>query len=516
MRAALCLVFVACATAAPKPEPAPAAPAKPPPTEADLLRPKVAALEQKAAAVEAIRDDALWSFWLGGAPSTADLWPPELLDDAALKDLRRARELKAYDPITLDRLEALIAGERVGRAMRETEATIANLEASSRFPFEKGDVALRDLGSLLANEKNAARRQALWAASLPAVKQLDAALAKRDEAQREALAAVQLGPESFAALLRGADLTALATFADRFLLATEERWRARLAALKVQSRADLPAVLKPSGTLDAAFPKARIAERGTALLASLGLYGLPQLTLDLTDSPRKQPLPLTVSGVRLSFKPRGGWKDQQSLFAELGRALTLRHAPHARRRTVETSAALFGSLAWNRAWLEEQNIAATEPLALGPDIQLLALRRAAGALIADLDRAYALPDDPARIRPDAEALQAGAVTLRAATSAFALARHLETECGPRWWSSLKASEILKAFWQTGELPEPVRAPGESGEALLSALGSQVWEKHNERNPLAACRIIVHHATNCQTRREPGAGTGRQVHHRCRR
>src|SRR6185295_16616648 len=106
---------------------------------------------------------------------------------------------------------------------------------------------------------------------------------------------------------------------------------------------------KASLALDAVFPKGRVAERGTAVLASLGFYGMPQLTLDLTDTARKQPLPLTLSGVRMSFKPRGGWKDQQALLAELGRALALRHG--ASRRGIETTAALFASLAFNRAWL---------------------------------------------------------------------------------------------------------------------------------------------------------------------
>jgi len=468
MRAVIAMLLAACATAAPERAPAAAAPPSPSqPTERELVAEKLASLQALAAKVEAARDDALWAFWLGGSPSTEELWPPALLEDAALATVRRARELQVGDATEL---EIAIAGERVGRAMREVEGTVANLEASLRFPFEGRDVAFRDLGSLLANEKSAARRQSLWAASLTAVKQLDAALAKRDEVQTQALAAVGHTPESFAALLRG-DVATAVKWADGFLFATDARWKARLAALKAQSRADLPALLKPSAALDAAFPKARIAERGTGLLAALGLYGLPQLTLDLTDTPRKQPLPLTVSGVRLSFKPRGGWRDQQSLFAELGRALALRHAPKANRRTVEASAALFASVAWNRAWLEEQGVPANEAPALGADLLLLSLRRAAGHLTRDLDRGYALPDDPARARLDAEPLMAGAGTLRAASVAFALARHLEVQCGPKWWSCPKATEALRAFWQAGELPEPVRAFGDSGESLLAALGA---------------------------------------------
>lgn len=477
-RIGLALLLSACATTAP----APAAAVKAPPTEAEALSGKLTALEQHATAVEVARDDAVWAFWLGGAPAaaSADPWAGHeaLLDDAALTAVRRARELKAYDDGgALNRLEELIVSERVGRAMREAEAVVANLEASLRFQFEGHEVSYRELGGILANEKNVTRRQSLWAASLPAATQLDAALARHDETEREALSALGVTREAFAALLRRTELNGALGWADRFLKATELRWKSRLSAAHAASRGDLPAMTKPSPALDAAFPKARIAERGTQLLASLGLYGLSQLTLELTDNPRKQPLPLTVSGVRMSFKPRGGWKDQQLLLAELGRALAMRHAPHASRQTVETTAALFASLAWNRAWLDEQGL--TAPLAaagaeLGADAQLLTLRRAAGGAIgtaAAINRAYALDDDPARARLDVDRLFAGVDTLRASSAAFALARHLSAQVGEKWWARPDAAEVLRAFWASGALPEPVRGFAESGEALLSALGS---------------------------------------------
>lgn len=473
MRPALALLCCACATVGPS-KPGPAAAPKPAPTEAELLAPKLAALEQHAAAIDTARDDAVWAFWLGGAPSAADPWAghEQMLHDDALAVLRRARELKLSEPATLDRLEAQVVGKRVVLAVRETETMVSNLEATLRFEFEGREVLYRELGAALAAEKLPQRRKALWASSLAAAKQLAAALAQRDEAHRAALEALGHTPESFAALLGRTELPAAAQQADRLLLATEARWKARLAAQRITSRADLPAMLKPSGPLDAAFPKARIAERGTQVLASLGLYGLPRLTIDLTDSPRKQPLPLTVSGVRSSFKPRGGFKDQGALLAELGRALALRHAPKARRRTVETTAALFGSLAWNPAWLEEQQLAAplvAAAVELGRDTLLLQLRRAAGGLLGELDRAYALADDPARARLDVEPLFAGADTLHSQAAAFALARHLEAQ-GPKWWQSPGSADVLREFWKSGELPEAVRAGAESGAPLLDALG----------------------------------------------
>jgi hypothetical protein len=481
MRTAFALLLTACATLTAPTAGKAAPPQMAAPTQAEVLNAQISALEQQAHAVETARDDAVWGFWLGNSTpadaGTSDPWAghPALLEDAALTEVRRARAL--HLPGELDTLEELIVGERVGRAVRDADAEVTSLESSLRFPFEGRDLLYRDLGAALSNERSPARRQALFSASLPAAQQLDAALLHREQVESEALEKLGTSREAFGALLRGTPLPPARAWAEGFLAATEGRWKARLVTGHVGSRGDLPALLKPSANLDAAFPKARIAERGTALLASLGLYGLSQLTLDLTDSPRKQPLPLTVSGVRMSFKPHGGWKDQQALLAELGRALALRHAPKADRRVIETTAALFASLAWNRVWLEEQGLPlalVSQAVELGADALLLSLRRAAASVLSSpeaLDRAYALADDPARFRLDVEPLFAGADSLRASSAALALARHLEVQAGEKWWSSPRTAEVLRAFWQSGALPDAVRSYADNGESLLAALGA---------------------------------------------
>lgn len=493
MRIALPLLLLSgCATLfASPPPPAPAPAAKKAPTEAELLVPKVEALAGHAAAVTAARDDAVWAFWLGGSPNALEtVWKGHepLLEDAALVTLRRARTLEAYDPATLDAVEALIVGELVGRLTRDAESAVDNLEASVRFNFEAREVLFSEMSSMLSAERAPNRRLTLWLASLPAAERVASAMAKRDDDMGVALSAVQLTPDAFAQLLRHVDLDAVGQWADRFLTTTDGRWKQRLSDLKVLTRADLPFALKASPALDAAFPKARIAERGTQLLASLGLYGQSGLTLSLEDSPRKQPLPLTVSGVRLSFKPRGGWRDQQLLLAELGRALATRFASPAKlpadRRVTETTAALFAALATDRTWLEEQQIAPPLIAAaaeLGNDQRLLLLRRGAGALLASLrapdaqktwlDRAYGLPDDAVRARLELDPLFSSADMLRAHAAAEALRRHLEVQGGPKWWASPKAGAVLQAYWKSGELPEPVRAFSDTGESLLATLGA---------------------------------------------
>jgi hypothetical protein len=279
---------------------------------------------------------------------------------------------------------------------------------------------------------------------LPAAKQIELARARRADAQRLALKPLGHNPSTFTALVRRTDLGAAALEAEQVLTGTDARWSERLAAAHVASRGDLPSMMKAPPALDAAFPKQRIAERGTAVLASLGLYGLPRLTLDLTDGPKKQPLPLTVSGVRMSFKPRGGWKDQQALLAELGRALAMNH--FAGRQAIETTAALFASLAYDRAWLEALDLSpalVAAAVELGKDLELFTLRRAAGSFTGQIDRAYQIPDDPLRGALDAEPLSAGLVVMRAHVAATALA----AELGDKWWTKPESAERLRTLWR---------------------------------------------------------------------
>ncbi len=489
------LLFVSCVTT-PSPKPAEATP--PAPTESQLLQKKMSGLVAETAAVMKARDAALWSYWLGGAATGLEQsWAGHeaLLTDESLLAIRRARELKAFDPQLLDGLETVAVSERVGRAAREAEAAVANLEASARFTFEGREVLLRDLAMMLATEHNAPRRVSMWEASIPAAQHVAAAAAHRDEVATAALATMQLTPVGFATLLRGVDLDAAGQWADRFLTATDARWKARLSRSSATSRADIPAMLHASATLDGAFPKSKEAERATALLAGSGLYGVAGMTLDLNESPRKQPLPLTVApagaqDVRLSFRPRGGYKDQQLLLAEIGRALATHYASPSvlpmRRRCVEATAALFGALATDKTWLEDQGLAAplvTAATELGLDLRLSATRTAAGELLVGLVDPPAVAqyarakgfgpsvDDEARWRLEDEPSFASVEVLRAQSAAAALQRYLEVETGPKWWTSPKAGDLLREYWKTDELPEPVRAFAEDGESLLAALGA---------------------------------------------
>jgi hypothetical protein len=76
-----------------------------------------------------------------------------------------------------------------------------------------------------------------------------------------------------------------------------------------------------------------------------------------------------------------------------------------------------------------------------------------------------------RWRVESEPQFAAVETLRAQAEGAALARHLETQVGPKWWSSPQAGELLRAYWRSDALPEAVHADAVSGESLLAQLGT---------------------------------------------
>jgi hypothetical protein len=479
-------------------------------SKANTLQEQVTALEVDAAKLTAARDDELWAFWLGGPKPKDDALAShlQLLTDASLSAVRQARQQNLLDTDRLNRLEALMVGVRVGRAIREAEETVFNLEASLTFPFEGREVAFRDLSRLLAQETSAPRRAKMWEASIPAAQKLAAAWQARTQAQIAALKAQNLTPEAFAALLGRQHLPAQAELARRFLVDTAEIWSERVRSQHISSRADIPAWLRSKSAVETAFPKERIAERATELLSDMGLYGVAGLTLDLTDNAKKQPLPLTVLGVRTSYKPHGGFKDQQALFAELGRALVLVHAPTAKREVLETTAALFASLAWNKPWLEGQGMSATAGLQafqLGKDQLLVTLRRASGALLHALGEPDALnralgEDHQARNEREVEPGFEAAEIVRAQASGQALAVFLETVAHKaKWWANPSAVQALKTYWKSGQLPKEAQSDAAAGTSLLKVLREGPKQSASD-----SARGLLEEEANEVTHRSDGA------------
>lgn len=437
----------------------------------------LAALESEALALVKKQHELLWAHWTRGAP--LDLEKPALehavlFENATLAKVRAAK---------LHRLEAWLVGERLARATAAANATVTGLEGAATFNLDGRVLQWKDLSRLLAHEKSAVKRKALWAASREAIPQLAEEYRKRDEAVTQALAALGSTAEAFSAVTSEES----AALGQKLLDDTEAEWKKLLDGLakaelglpadKV-TRADLPRMLRPGAAADASFPKEEQAAKATAVLAALGLYGLPGLTLDLSDSAKKNPLPLTVvpggaADVRVSFKPVGGARDVSALLGELGRALALRELGEPRLQGSlqgDTAHRLFSDLGATAGWLKAQGVA-DAAIASAVDsarsLQLYTARRAAANLVAQHKargqsdeaagklwaegsaRALGIavpPEDAARWRLERDPLFRGVEVIRALQQAEQLRQRL----GAQWWAEPASAAILKAAWSGKE------------------------------------------------------------------
>jgi hypothetical protein len=504
------------------------------PTEADLAREKVKTIEAKVAQALTEVEEALWVHWISGAP--LDLAKVQAKQDAlysaeTLATVRRAQELNADEPRALANLEHHVLGELIARALAEANAAVANLEASLTVSVDGKEIAFRDVGHLLASEKSAVKRKALWADALKSAELLDAQLDARNDKARAVLEPLALPSMlELATETRGLDLDVIAYAADEALQLTDAAW---LEVLKRQSdlelklpvealrREDLPRLMRVPAEVDQAFPKGQVASRGVALLGELGLYGEPGLTLELAESAKKSPLPLTVEpngpmDVRVSFQPQGGLRDQALLFSELGHALALRHVTAGRLEyerlgdpgAFDVSAELLAGLMLDEGFVRGLGVpeALVKKVAAAWRAQrLYALRREAGTVLARLEtqgladaearakyveimsralRVKLTPADGARHLIDTTDFLRGASSVRAQVAAAALAGRLAQRFGPAWWKTPEAVGALKTVWADGtKNPVDARVPALTYvPALAASLGATVPAEESFATP----------------------------------
>jgi hypothetical protein len=485
------LVLSGCPKNVPRPASEPGQSAAPPSSIDPALDKEVTALAAEALALVKERDDALWTHWTLGVP--LELEKPAqkhagLFEDEALVKVRLARSKGVGHPIGLKRFESWLLGERLARASAAANGALAQLEETATFKLEGKELRWRDLGRLLANEKSAVKRKALWVASREAVAAVAEGCRKRDEA----IGLTQVPDDE--TLVRARALLDETQGEWKQLLEELARSELGLPGDKV-TRADLPRLLKPSSVADPVFPRQQQATKATAVLSALGFYGLPGLTLDLSESAKKNPLPLTIapggaSDVRVCFRPAGGVRDLSSLLGELGRALALhetKEPPEALSRLAipveaEASALLFAQLAESRVWLKEQGVSEADSEAAARSVRalrLFSLRRAAGNLLAAkasvgqspeataeawrVASVEALgvplsPEDLPRWRLESDALGRGAGLL----GAYALASAWRKALPDHWWKQPQSAAALRSGWAGMVLKAPVGLDGGAG------------------------------------------------------
>lgn len=526
---ACCISAISACHKAPPPPPTAQQPA--PSTEEQRLTLEVKELSAQAEALLKAQDLVVWQYWTEGKP--ADIAATYQGKDGlfSIENIRKIDRLRqlSHEPREVRALTALqshFAGEYLSHELAELNDAIANLEASLTFTVDTRDVRYRDLERLLANEKSATKRRALYAGATPALERLNQTLRRRDE-RAEALVRELGYPsyEAFGSELRQADLTQLGLLAEEVLQATQQPFLGVMERLSQRelmlpynklTRADLPRLFRAREVEDA-FPEKELLLRAHGTLAGLGidLDALSNVHVDSRPLPRKNSrplaLPVDVPGdVRFSVKPVSGVLNQARLLHELGHALHCAFTQEKRfelaklgNPTVgEAYSSLFEDLLEDPVWLEEHAGVRGEErakyLATTSAHKLFLLRRAAGRLLYQLElrrhpnadaralyrsilaRTDALPmtdDDAARYLVDLEDFFQSADTFRAWLLAGQLQGQLKARFGPAWWHSAEAGLFLKALWAHGNAfsaREVAQAIGETGiepDVLLLRLGT---------------------------------------------
>ncbi len=509
------------------------APPAAPPTAPELatLRPEVERLSKAAQALLRAQDEQVWKGWTEGAPIEIEKTyqgQQALFTPQSIQAIRRLRELTAEPAARrgLTHLEAHFVGEYLAQQLTEVSAAIANVEASATVEVAGKEHPFRELPRLLANEKSAEKRRALYAAAAPAVERISQSLRRREAKVSELLAGLGYPSHAaFAAGLREATPESLRALAEQVLSTTDSayvRLTGELAQKELSlpraslTRADIARLFRPRGG-DNFFPKDALPQRVGALAAGLGvdLAALKNLTVDARDVPRKNPRPLALpvevpNDVRLSYKPMGGVEDYGSTFHELAHALHYAHAqplPFELAKlgspaVTEAYGYLLEDLLADPIWLQQNTPIPADRLpaflSASSAYLLHRLREAAGAVLyglqaRDLDdaeakalyaqvmgRVYGIklsPEEASRYLLDREDFLESADALRSLCLAGQLQGQLKVRFGPTWWTQPAAGELLRSLWghANAKSAEEIAALiGESGvrpEVLLSRLAA---------------------------------------------
>ncbi|MFP2963052.1 chromosome segregation protein SMC [Myxococcus sp. 1LA] len=527
-RIPLLLAFACCLIGCPKGPPADGRQAL---SEKQQLQADVSAMSTKAETLLEAQSRLVWDFWTQGRHvdvAATYAGQETLFSVENIRRIDRLRQLTddAREVRALTALHSHFAGEYLSHALAEYNDAAANLEASLTFPVDGKDVRYRDLERLLANERTAARRRALYAAATPAIERLNQTLRRREERAEELVRA--LGFESYEAFgseLRQSDLGRLSVLAEEILQATQAPYRVVMERLSQRelgmpfkdiTRADIPRLFR-SREVEDAFPKGESLLKAHGTLAGMGLDlgEMRNVTIDARDVKAKSSRPLALavrvpSDVRISFKPGTGVLNQARVLHEFGHGLHAAFTTETRfelarlgNPTVgEAYSALFEDLAEDPVWLEEHAGVSGEQraqyLAASSAHKLYLIRHAAGRLLYQLELHRRVEADPKalyreimsrtddipmtdqdaeRYLVDQEDFFQSADSFRAWFLAGQLQAQLKARFGPAWWRTSQSGEFLKALWAKGNAlsaREVAQAIGEKGiepDVLLLRLGT---------------------------------------------
>ncbi len=451
-----------------------------------LVASRLEKIEQEVETVVRQFDEALWKHWTVGAPLNLHAIRSahaSLFSSETLATIRKGRSLGAGDQRVLAHLEHWLMSELLSRDMADENQIVANLRASATFSADGKEYEWRELQRLLTTEPSAQKRRSLWVSSTSAAKRIAAALDRREQKLQSVFAKFEIPSElEFASESREVDVEALAQLADDFLKQSDQGWRSIVTRLgdrelmlpyDALTPSDLPRLLRPPPSVDAAFPKDRMLQRARDVIAAFRLGGSPRIALEISDEPKTHPLPLVVApapgDVRLHFRASGGLRDQVLMMEELGTATALWHTSAQRlanARLGDPSGSmilsdLLAGLLADRLWLATMGVSQHLQANIQESVQALRLyklRRAAATILLKLEtsgtdativaRALGvkpLPDDMLRWDAERDELLRAMSHFKSAL----LAESLRQQLGPRFWEKEEAHQRLQKIWSQG-------------------------------------------------------------------
>jgi len=423
----------------------------------------------------------------------------DLFSDSAVKELAELhRNAPLDDEKPLRYLLTFAVDHALNSAVFEEDQRLANQISSATLTLGAQTLSFHDGTVALANEKDPARREALYHERTRAIVSLHPMRVQRLR-KLHSKARALLGrpyPETYQ-LLTKVNLPVLKTQLENFLVASEsfysshlERYATRLLGRGLGSiEAWDVGYLFRGHEYDALFPQDKMLSVLKRTLMGLGfdLKKLTNIVIDSEPRPGKsaqaQCFPMQVpSEVYLVLRPQGGMLDFLTLFHEAAHALhfglTSAHESFEFRflgdpAVGETYGFLFEYLSLNEDWLQDFLKASSKEndfIEFNQFRKLYLLRRYAARFLfeltlharADLDdpdlgdvyqttlkRALHVPVDPRTYLHDLEELFHGTRFLRAWIFEAELRQILLDRFGGRWYSRPAAGDFLAEIWSWG-------------------------------------------------------------------
>jgi hypothetical protein len=444
-----------------------------------------------------------WNSWAFGTRSNQDsLYKANAnlftLEHIKLVQKVEQAETNAVQKKRLTYFKRYLTSEYLSRQNAPLIDKGSNLEAAVTLTFEEASIPFRQVGNLMANEKNQERRAALYTALDPVLDSLN--LIHQQIEQNNQRMAKELGFPSYTQMaqeLKGFSFPELKKTAEQFLTETEGTYTALLGEM-IQKRMNLnrsnffrydTGPLFRDQKYDLYFKGASMLDAVKETYRRLGitLDAQRNLKIDTEDRPSKNPRPVCYAidipnDVRLSIKPIGSFDDYSALFHEMGHgehyANTKENAfefKYIGERTVtENFAFLSAHVLLNQAWIR---LHTRMPVRVEKEFlrfqafhRLYFVRRYCAKFLYELqlhagvakpESLYAAlqskaighqghPSDKKGYLVDVDAFFYSASYLRAWFLESQLNARLTKDFGVNWFENSKAGAYLRLLWANGD------------------------------------------------------------------